>query len=194
MPYSGWEIAIVVVAYGIGGIPFGLLIVRGIKGVDLRQAGSGNIGATNALRVAGKMPALLTLAADVLKGCTAVWIAEAFGMHALPWVGLAVITGHIFPIFLKFKGGKGVATAFGVFLALAPRIALAALPIWLCGSYLGGYSSVGALAAFGALPLIALFFKAESDIIVLSVVVSILIYFRHFDNMRRLLKGDERPI
>jgi glycerol-3-phosphate acyltransferase PlsY len=114
-------------------------------------------------------------------------------MRALPWVGLAVITGHIFPVFLKFKGGKGVATAFGVFLALAPQIALAALPVWLCGSYLGGYSSVGALAAFGALPLIALFFNAESNIIFLSVVVSILIYFRHFDNMKRLLKGVERP-
>ncbi len=193
---STQDIILIGAAYGIGSIPFGLLIVRLSRGVDLRQAGSGNIGSTNALRVAGKIPAALTVMGDVSKGCAAVWMGRAVEMDVatLAWVGFAVIAGHAFPFFLGFKGGKGVATGFGVFLGIAPRIALTTLPIWLCGLYLSGYSSVGALAAAGALPLLALLFGVEPAFIALSVAVSVLIYFRHMDNIRRLLKGVEKGI
>ncbi len=181
-------------AYLIGSIPSGLWISKILLGVDPRLAGSGNIGATNILRVAGKREASLTLAADILKGLLPVIVAQFLKMEQrfIILIGFSAILGHLFPVFLKFKGGKGVAVSFGVFLAMTPKIALISFIIWLGGVYGGKYSSIGALAAFGALPFLALLFKPETEFVFFSMMLSILVYLRHKENICRLLQGEEK--
>ena len=187
------EIGWIIAAYLLGSIPVGLLISRFSQGVDPRQAGSKNIGATNVMRVAGKKAAALTLIGDLLKGFLPVAAARLLDLpeQALLLVGLGAILGHIFPVFLKFKGGKGVATSFGVFLSLAPLIALIALLIWIAGISLSKYSSVGALCAFAALPFLAVLLKPEMKFILFSTIISILVYIRHMENIQRLIAGRE---
>lgn len=182
----------ILASYLIGSIPFGLLISK-VLGADPRLAGSGNIGATNVLRVVGKKAAVLTFIFDTLKGLVPIFSAGLLELReqAIFFVALAVILGHIFPIFLKFKGGKGVATSFGAFLALTPKIALLALVLWMMGIYFGKYSSIGALIAFGALPFLAFLLKPEPGFVLLASVVSILVYIRHWENIHRLIKGTE---
>ena len=186
------EIGMILAAYLIGSIPFGLLISK-MRGLDPRRGGSGNIGATNVLRVVGKKEAALTLILDMLKGLVPIFSAGLLELQeqAVLLVALAVILGHIFPVFLKFKGGKGVATSFGVFLALSPKVALLALVFWIAGVYLGKYSSIGALTAFGVLPFLALLLKPESGFILFASVVSVLVYIRHWENIQRLIQGKE---
>src|SRR3569832_414954 len=186
------EIGMILAAYLIGSIPFGLLISK-IRGVDPRRGGSGNIGATNVLRVVGKKEAALTLIFDALKGFAPIFASGLLELQeqAILIVAFAVILGHIFPVFLKFKGGKGVATSFGVFLALAPKIALVALILWIAGVYLGKYSSIGALTAFGALPFLALLLKREPGLILFASVIAVLVYIRHWENIQRLIQGKE---
>src|SRR5579884_1781285 len=187
------EIGWVIIAYLLGSIPVGLLISKSTQGVDPRQAGSKNIGATNVLRVVGKKAAALTLFGDLLKGFLPVAAARFFGVAdaALLWVGFAAILGHIFPVYLNFKGGKGVATSFGVFLVLAPSIALVALLIWLAGMSFSKYSSVGALSAFAALPFLAILLKPEMKFVLFATIISILVYIRHKENIQRLIAGRE---
>ncbi|HLG23203.1 MAG TPA: glycerol-3-phosphate 1-O-acyltransferase PlsY [Candidatus Manganitrophaceae bacterium] len=187
------EIGAVLAAYLIGSIPFGLLVAKALRGVDPRRRGSGNIGATNVLRVAGKREALLTLLADFLKGAFPVGFARWLngGEGLLLTLGLAAILGHIFPLFLSFKGGKGVATSFGVFMALSPLIALAAALVWGAGVYFGKYSSVGALAAFIALPFLALLIRPERRFALFSFGISALVCVRHRENIVRLIHGAE---
>jgi len=186
--------AILSLTYLLGAIPSGLLIAMGLRGIDPRKGGSGNIGATNILRVAGKKEAILTLACDILKGFSPIMVARLFKMEDdhLLFIGLTVIIGHIFPVFLWFKGGKGVATSFGVFLGLSPSIALMALGMWLMGVYLGKASSIGALTAFGSLPLLAYLFRPSAPFVSFSVLVSVLVCMRHYENIQRLIKGEER--
>jgi len=186
---SGW----IIIAYLLGSIPVGLLISRLSQGVDPRQAGSKNIGATNVMRVAGKKAAVLTLIGDLLKGLLPVAGARFLEIQDL-WlfsVGFAAILGHIFPVYLRFKGGKGVATSFGVFLGLAPLIAFVSLLIWIVGITFGKYSSVGALSAFAALPLLAVLLKPEMKFVLFSTIISILVYIRHKENIQRLIAGRE---
>lgn len=187
------EIGWIIGAYLLGSIPVGLLISKSTQGLDPRQAGSKNIGATNVMRVAGKKAAALTLIGDLLKGLLPVAVARFLGMsdEGLLWVGFGAILGHIFPVYLHFKGGKGVATSFGVFLALAPLIALLALLIWIAGMSLSKYSSVGALSAFAALPFLAVLLKPEMKFILFSTIISILVYIRHKENIQRLIAGRE---
>lgn len=186
-------VGVILAGYLIGSIPCGLLISKTTRGVDPRRQGSGNIGATNVLRVVGKKAAALTLACDALKGLLPVAISLFLGLQeqAVLLVGLAVILGHVFPLFLKFKGGKGVATSFGAFLALSPKVALVALLFWIGGIYFGKYSSIGALTAFGALPVLAFLLEPEPNFILLASVVSVLVYIRHWENIQRLLRGTE---
>lgn len=188
------EIGWILAAYLLGSIPVGLLISTTTEGIDPRQAGSKNIGATNVMRVAGKKAAALTLVGDLLKGLLPIVGARWIGLpdEALLAVGFAAILGHIFPLFLKFKGGKGVATSFGVFLALAPAIALAALAIWVAAASLTRYSSVGALSAFASLPFLALLLKPETKFVLFSSIISILVYIRHKENIQRLISGQEK--
>ncbi|MFQ5780627.1 MAG: glycerol-3-phosphate 1-O-acyltransferase PlsY, partial [Nitrospiria bacterium] len=187
------EIGMVVVGYLLGSIPFGLLFSTTIYGIDPRKKGSGNIGATNVLRVVGKKAAFLTLVCDVLKGFAPIAVARHIGFNeeAILVVGLAVILGHIFSIYLGFKGGKGVATSFGVFLVISPQIAFIALIFWGGSVLISKYAAVGALTAFGALPFLAFFLKREFPFVLLASTVSVLVCFRHKDNIHRLLKGTE---
>jgi glycerol-3-phosphate acyltransferase PlsY len=187
-------ILILIIAFVLGSIPFGIIIAKA-KGVDLKKVGSGNIGATNVLRSLGKGPALLTLLGDIFKGTLAVAIAKYFGEGPIleGIVGLSAILGHNFSIFLRFRGGKGVATSFGVLSIYSPQTALFTFIIWLMVVIFTKYSSVGALVSFGILPITILVFD-KKDKLFSSILITVLILIRHKDNIKRLLKGNERKI
>lgn len=184
-----------VIAFIIGSVPSGLLIAR-LKGVDLRKTGSGNIGATNVLRAVGKVPALLTLAGDILKGTLAVALGGYFLDNLLMKgiVGLAAIAGHNFSLFLGFKGGKGVATSIGVLILFAPKAALITLALWLGVALMTRYSSLGAIVSFGLLPLNIYLFDYTKEKLIISVIIASLLLFRHSANIKRLLNGSESRI
>ena len=190
------ESLILVASYLLGSIPCGLLVSRWGKGGDPRASGSGNIGATNVLRTAGRRAGALTLLGDVGKGYLAVWLASVW-VGGEPWrlgAGLAAIIGHLFPVFLKFRGGKGVATSFGVLLALHPLTAVCTFSLWLGGFWVTRISSVGALLAFGLLPFVVYLLQGGGALLLFAVAMSTLIYFKHFANIHRLLKGTEKRI
>lgn len=183
-----------VLAYLLGAVPFGLLIGRIMGLGDIRKIGSGNIGATNVLRTGNRKAAALTLVLDATKGAAAVLIARAaLGEDAAQIAALAAFVGHIFPVYLGFRGGKGVATFLGVLLALVPVVGLAACATWLVVALVGRYSSLAALVAAATTPLWLLVFDA-GRMLVLSVVLTILIYIRHGTNLRRLRAGTEPRI
>ena len=186
---------LVAAAYLIGSIPFGVIVARFYK-VNLREKGSGNIGATNALRVMGRKAGIITLLGDMLKGSTAVYIAMRFGGYDTALIAAAAaVIGHDFNVFTGFKGGKGVATSFGVLLALEPLIAVAALGIWVVTVAIFRISSLGALASFSAVPIMALLDKQSGrPLLVLTVFLTGLIFFKHMENIGRLLKGEESRI
>jgi glycerol-3-phosphate acyltransferase PlsY len=189
--------AILISSYLIGAIPFGLFFGKTMGGVDVRTVGSGNIGATNVLRGAGKKAALLTLLSDALKGLVPVliasWIFSNDTITAL--AGIAAIVGHNFPVYLRFKGGKGVATSFGVVLAVAPWTGLLCLLTWGAAAAVWRYSSLSALIAFALYPLITLAFQHDSQpLSLLSLFVFALMYVRHRENIKRLLAGTEPKI
>lgn len=184
-------------SYLIGSIPFGLLYARVLGGLDVRSVGSGNIGATNVLRAAGKKAAILTLLSDCAKGLVPALMASRMldNPAAAALCGAAAVLGHNFPVFLGFKGGKGVATSLGVVLALTPWIGFACLLIWLGSAVLWKYSSLAALVVFAAYPVI-LFARGREDqeLQVLSLFLFAMIYYRHRENIKRLLSGEEPKI
>ena len=189
--------AFLIISYLAGAIPFGLIIGKTMGGVDVRTVGSGNIGATNVLRGAGKTAALLTLLADALKGFIPVLLAaRIFSDDTITALcGIAAIAGHNFPIYLRFKGGKGVATSFGVVLAVAPWTGLVCLLTWGAAAAVWRYSSLSALVAFALYPLITFTFHGDSKpLSLLSLFVFGLMYFRHRGNIKRLLVGTEPKI
>jgi acyl phosphate:glycerol-3-phosphate acyltransferase len=192
--WPGWPVISVfcLIAYLLGSIPFGVLVAKAY-GTDLRSKGSGNIGATNALRVLGKKAGALTLLGDMLKGVAAVLIALRFGGYEAGTLAAgAAVLGHDFSIFTGFKGGKGVATSLGTILALEPFIGLACLGVWLLAFIAIRISSVSALAAFTALPVLALVLKGGNYFfIVLSFFLAIMIFIKHRENIKRLIKGEE---
>lgn len=185
---------LIIFAFILGSIPFGIIIAKA-KGVDLKKVGSGNIGATNVLRSLGKWPALLTVLGDILKGTAAVAIGRYFGL--VPFyeglVGLTAIIGHNFSLFLKFSGGKGVATSLGVLVIYAPRIALFTLVIWFVVVIFTRYSSLAALVSLGLLPINILLFDDKRKLLA-AILITILTFIRHKDNIRRLMRGTERRI
>jgi len=190
------EVAMVIAGIVAGSIPSGLLVAAMLGGGDLRRTGSGNIGATNALRVLGKKGALFTLIGDMAKGAIPVALARFADVRevALLLIGLGAIVGHIYSLFLRFRGGKGVATSFGVFLALSPAIALTCLVIWSAAVYFGRYSSVGALTAFSLLPVVSWLWTMEINVLLFAVAVSLLVCWQHKENIHRLRQGLEKPI
>jgi len=180
--------------YLCGSIPFGLILTRMAGLGDVRKIGSGNIGATNVLRTGNKKLAAATLLADMLKGTVAVVVArEAIGLEAALIAGLGAFLGHLYPVWLKFKGGKGVATYLGVLLGLAPMVVIVFAVIWFGMAKLFRYSSLAALAAAVAVP-IALYLYGRPDIGSLFVVMSLITILKHHANIRRLLAGTESRI
>jgi acyl phosphate:glycerol-3-phosphate acyltransferase len=207
-------LALMMAAFIIGSVPTGSVIAT-IKGIDLRKVGSGNIGATNVLRAMGKGAAFLTLAGDMAKGAIPVLAVRYFfwdtgiqfsSMASLPFqisnphialegaVGLAAILGHTFSIFLKFKGGKGVATSLGVAFVLSPYGALLAATVWLMTFRFSGYSSLSGLVAFASLPLCIYIIDYSAEKIVIGVIIAVLIFITHRANIRRLIAGTESKV
>jgi acyl phosphate:glycerol-3-phosphate acyltransferase len=204
--------ALLIAAFLIGSVPTGSIIAT-IRGIDLRKTGSGNIGATNVMRSMGKGAALLTLAGDMAKGAIAILAARALFPEAgarfaellsfLPFqlsmpaaafdgaIGIAAILGHIFSIFLKFRGGKGVATSLGVALILSPYAALLAATVWLVTFNFSRYSSLSALTAFGAFPFCIYMMDYSAEKIIAACIIAVIIFITHRENIARLIAGKE---
>lgn len=185
----------IVIAYLIGSIPVGIILAK-TRGADPRKAGSGNIGATNVMRTAGKTLGILTLAGDILKGLIPTTLAlyskqPAFVVAA---IGFATFAGHLFPLFLKFKGGKGVATAAGVYLAISPLAILINVVIFILVLLKWRYVSLGSLVGTGLMPLALLALNKPHEYVYLSWIVGIFIFIKHKDNIRRLLDGKENKM
>ncbi|AZO23723.1 MULTISPECIES: glycerol-3-phosphate 1-O-acyltransferase PlsY [unclassified Mesorhizobium] len=179
--------------YLLGSIPFGLLITRAAGLGDVRNIGSGNIGATNVLRTGNKGLAAATLLLDALKGTAAALIAGRFAPELALAAGFGAFLGHLFPVWLGFKGGKGVATYLGVLLGLAWQGMLVFAVVWLAMAFLFRYSSLAALAAAVAVP-IALYFISTPQIAGLFAVMSLIVFIKHHANISRLLAGTEGKI
>ena len=190
-----WPVSIPI-AYLLGSIPFGYLLVKIFRHEDIRATGSGNIGATNVARSGAKGLGVLTLLLDALKGFLAVFIAQRIAPGNLDLAvaaAVAAILGHVFPIWLRFRGGKGVATALGVFLALTPISALIVLAIFALVFAITRYVSLASIIAAAAFPFIALHFITERSPIVVGglIFIPLLIIVKHHQNIRRLLSGTE---
>ncbi|MBN2359882.1 MAG: glycerol-3-phosphate 1-O-acyltransferase PlsY [Deltaproteobacteria bacterium] len=191
---AGWLTPIAVaLAYLIGAIPFGLLVTRLLAGADVRTGGSGNIGATNVVRVAGKKLGALTLLLDALKGLLPVLGARALGIEG-PWLGgvaLAAVAGHCFPIYLGFKGGKGVATGLGVFAALAPLAAAIGAVCYAAIFALLRISSLGSMTLLASTLLATALIDPVWWLLATEAAIAALIVARHRDNLGRLVRGQE---
>jgi acyl phosphate:glycerol-3-phosphate acyltransferase len=187
-----------VIAYFLGSIPFGFLIVKA-RGRDIREAGSGNIGAANVARSSGAAAGVLTLILDAGKGYLAVWIAARSTHSDQRWMmgaALLAVIGHMFPVWLRFKGGKGVATGLGVFLPIAPMPLLAAVVLWILVVAFWRYSSLGSMLAAVGLPFFVHFLYAPRhapppSVTVGTILISILVLVKHRGNMERLINGTE---
>ena len=188
-----WNLLGIVGAYLLGSIPFGLLVCKALGEIDPRTAGSKNIGFTNVLRVSGKKAGILTLFGDIGKGALATGLTQSLGFSQ-NWVllfGFFVIFGHIFSVFLRLKGGKGVATALGTVLGMNPLFGIYLIGIWLGMVVIFRYSSGGALGSFLAFPLLAFLLDGRLEFIVFSLSVLGLIVYGHTENISRLIKGTE---
>jgi glycerol-3-phosphate acyltransferase PlsY len=198
-----WLYLLVPLAFIIGSIPFGLVFTRG-SGVDLRSTGSRNIGATNVLRSVGKMPAILTLLFDGLKGAFPVIICKYILSSISPemsdgelWlsaVGLAAVLGHMFSVFLGFKGGKGVATGIGVIAAYSPSVSLILIGIWITVAIVSKYSSLAAITAVASLPVIYVIQNESAIKISFGIILAALIIYKHKTNISNIMSGAESRI
>ncbi len=192
-------LAIPIAAYLLGSIPFGLLLTRAFGRGDVRKVGSGNIGATNVTRAAGLFAGVLTLALDAAKGAGAVLLAEKLSNGGATWMmtaAFAALLGHSFPIWLKFRGGKGVATAAGIFLVLSPLACLVAVILFILVVVFWRYVSLGSVSAAAAMPLLIYFLWAPRHAPPLAVTIgalaaTLLIIYKHRGNLQRLLEGTE---
>jgi acyl phosphate:glycerol-3-phosphate acyltransferase len=186
-------------AYLLGSIPFGLLIVKARGGPDIRSLGSGNIGASNVTRNAGAFAGVLTLLLDAGKGYLAVWLAARFtgaNVHWMMAAAVAAVIGHVFPVWLRFKGGKGVATSLGVFLPLCWQAVAAAAVVWLLVVAFWRYASLGSIAAAAAMPVLIYLFYAPRHapptyVSLSTIFIALLVLAKHRANMERLIAGKE---
>jgi acyl phosphate:glycerol-3-phosphate acyltransferase len=187
-----------VIAYLLGSIPFGFLIVKA-RGSDIRLTGSGNIGAANVTRSAGAVAGVLTLLLDAGKGYLAVWLAGRLTNGDAEWMiaaAVLAVVGHMFPVWLGFKGGKGVATGLGVFLPICPQAAGAAVVLWILVVVFWRYSSLGSISAASALPVFVYLLYAPRHappayVILGTVLISFLVLAKHRSNVERLIAGEE---
>lgn len=190
----------IVLAYLLGSVPFAVVCSRLFGLADPRSYGSKNPGATNVLRSGNKGAAAMTLAGDMAKGWLAVFLAEMFGpLYGLEegsvgLVALAVFFGHLYPVFLKFKGGKGVATAAGVLLAIDPALGLATLGTWLLIAFTLRYSSLAALIAAAAAPMFAFFLRGSNVMLPVVGIIAMALIGKHWANLQRLMAGTEPKI
>jgi len=180
--------------YLLGAIPFGLLLTRMAGLGDVRKIGSGNIGATNVLRTGHKGLAAATLLLDGGKGAAAVLLAKLWGPDMALVAAFGAVVGHLFPVWLAFKGGKGVATTLGALLALSPLLGAASCLAWLLVAVVFRYSSLAALVAVAAAPVVAWFLLADLQMVQLTGALALLVWLRHHENIRRLLSGQEARI
>ena len=179
--------------YLLGALPFGLILTRLAGMGDIRSIGSGNIGATNVLRAGNKKIAAATLLLDAAKGAVAVLIAQIYGPDTAIVAASGALLGHLFPVWLKFRGGKGVATALGILLALSPPVGGLACATWLLAAALFRYSSLSALIALAASPLY-MWWLADPQRTEFAIAMAVLVWLRHRKNIRRLLRGEETKI
>lgn len=186
----------IIAAYLIGCIPFAVVVSRAFGLADPRSFGSGNPGATNVLRTGNKLAAFLTLFGDAAKGAIAIGVATLMGLPSdlLGWIGLIAFLGHVFPITLGFKGGKGVSTSAGVLLALYWPLGLATLGTWLFMAFTLRYSSLSAITAALLAPAYAVFFDLSTPVVVPVTLMATVLLIKHAGNLRRLLAGQESKI
>lgn len=191
-----------VIAYLLGSIPFGFLLVRLFGGGDVRREGSGNIGATNVTRVAGAVPGLLTLLLDAGKGILAVWLASKWSGGSIRWItaaAVAAVVGHMFSVWIGFRGGKGVATGMGVILLICPKAIVTAAVLWFVVLIFWRYVSLASVSAAAAMPIFIylLYAPGHAPPTVLSlgiIVISLLVIWKHRANLQRLASGEETPL
>jgi glycerol-3-phosphate acyltransferase PlsY len=187
------NILLVIFAYLVGSIPTGVVLSRAFAGKDPRQEGSRNIGATNVLRTAGKTLGALTLIGDALKGlipvCIALWLDMEEGWVAA--VGLAAFLGHCFPLYLRFKGGKGVATALGIYLPVTPLAVLVNIFVFASAVAVSRTVAIGSLVAAIAMPLLILVGRYPLPYVLMSICVGIIVFYRHKENIQRIMAGKE---
>lgn len=180
--------------YLLGSIPFGLVLTRLAGAGDLRRIGSGNIGATNVLRTGRKDLAVATVLLDGGKGALAVLLAGNWGPDMALAAGLAAVVGHLFPVWLRFAGGKGMATTLGTLLAVSWPVALAACGAWLLVAATTRYSSLASLLSIAASPFLAWWLRGDPQLVEFTAILAVLVWSRHLGNLRRLLRGEESKI
>lgn len=188
--------AAVLVSYMLGAVPFGLLLSKVFTNRDPREHGSGNIGATNAMRTGGKKVGILTLVADIAKSLLPVSLAVWFELPEI-WIAaiaLATFLGHLFPVYLNFKGGKGVATMLGAMLPWQPLAAVVGLLIWLAAIFITRYVSLSSIIAALALPLLVVWFGGSIPALIVSMIFASLVTLKHASNIKRLMDGTESRI
>ena len=184
------------ISYLLGSIPNGLILGKAIWGVDLRQHGSKNIGATNAWRTIGKAGGISVFVLDFLKGAISAYLGLHLGGSELAGVlcGILAIAGHSWSVFLAFKGGKGVATGLGVIAALMPMVTLIVFAVWFAIVYFTGYVSLGSIVGAALVPILTLFFGLHTEFLILGLIAAVFIIYRHKSNIERLLNGTESKI
>ena len=185
---------LLIAAYLIGAIPTGVILTRLVGEKDIRNAGSGNIGATNVYRVAGRKLGLITLAGDCLKGVIPLLLAQQgfdLSVSGVALVALAAFTGHCYPVYLGFKGGKGVATALGIFLVLSPLSVLCVLIVFALVLWRWRFISLASISAAATIPLLILFFERSSSLFAATLVIAAIVIWRHRANIERLRNGTE---
>jgi glycerol-3-phosphate acyltransferase PlsY len=190
------EVLLILLGYLSGSVLFGELVAK-VKGVNIREVGSGNVGATNVGRALGRRYALLVFLLDSLKGFLPAYLGlKVLLLEGIPavLVGMAPVVGHMFPVFSGFKGGKGVATAFGVLTAVSPGVALLSLCLWAVMVAVTRYVSVGSMVASSFAPVFLLIAGYPPHLVVLGLLVALLIVLRHSSNIRRLLRGEEHRV
>jgi glycerol-3-phosphate acyltransferase PlsY len=187
-------ILIILAAYLVGAIPSGVVLTRLTGAGDVRSSGSGNIGATNVYRVAGRKLGIMTLLGDILKGVLPVLLAAKWGRlpeEQVAMVAAAAFLGHCYPVYLKFKGGKGVATALGIFLVLSPLAVLCVVPFFIALVAIWRYISLGSICAAAAVPVLVFWFERSVPLLCATLFIAAMIIWRHRENISRLLSGTE---
>jgi glycerol-3-phosphate acyltransferase PlsY len=190
------------IAYALGSIPFGLLIVKAMCGGDVRKSGSGNIGAANVSRTAGAVPGLVTFLLDAAKGYLPVWLAARWSGGSARWLTIAAVCavlGHMFPVWLKFRGGKGVATSLGAFIPICGKAVIAAVVLWIIVAVFWRYVSLASIAAAAAMPILVyvLYAPGHAPATIVSagtMFIAVMVIWKHRENVQRLLDGTESRV